>query len=309
VTTAKLTAGAVTANEIAAGAVIAGKIAANAVTATEIAADAITSNKIAAGAITAAKLAATSVITASAQIGDGVITNAKIDTLNVNKLTGDITTYVIGQGSSNGGYVPTYEQIYLTVQLPASTHPSGHKPYVQLNVLSGTSLASNLFINLYSAPVGTGATISDITVTPNGESYWYFYDSEFGYYEQIGWTLYFNNAQDIEVGDALTNSMNETGYVEQVFMAGSQQQVYVSTWGGSLSGPYVRSRQSLANGQVGSYSQVRGITVVNASQRATSIFLPELTTTLGRSYQVRCRAGTANRVILSSIDILAMGIR
>jgi hypothetical protein len=216
---------------------------------------------------------------------------------------------VTGQGSSNGAYVPTTETTYLTVQLPAATHPNGHKPYVQLNVLSGTTLSSNFFINLYSAPVGTGASTANITVYPNIEEYWFWYEPEIQYYEQIGWKLTFYNAVDIEVGDTLTSGMAEVGYVDSVYMNGTQQIVYVSAWQASLSGPYVRSRPSLGNGVVGTYTQVRGITVVNQSQRSTSIFVPELTTTLGRSYQVRCRAGTASRVIITSIDILAMGIR
>ena len=113
VTTAKIAAGAITATEIASDAITTAKIAAGAVTATEIASNAITSAKIAAGTITASDIAASTItganiagntitgnkivantitggllatsgiITGSAQINDGLITNAKIANLAV----------------------------------------------------------------------------------------------------------------------------------------------------------------------------------------------------------------------------------
>jgi hypothetical protein len=141
------------------------------------------------------------------------------------------------------------------------------------------------------------------------QEFWYWYEWEFGIYEQIGWILTFYNAQDIQVGDTLTNSFAEVGTVDSVYMNGTQQIVYVAAYGTSLGSPYVRARPSLGNGVVGTYTQVRDVSVLNQSQRSTSLFVPELTTTLGRSYQLRCRAGTANRVIITTIDILAMGIR
>lgn len=88
ITASKVQAGAIGADQIAANAITAGKIAAGAVSAEAIAANAITADKIQAGAIqtdkiaansiTAGLLAAAGVITDSAQINDGLITNAKI---------------------------------------------------------------------------------------------------------------------------------------------------------------------------------------------------------------------------------------
>lgn len=83
-----IAADAVTAEKIAAGSITTGKIAAGAITATQIAAETITSDKISAGSIqgdriaansiTAGLLAASGVITDTAQINNGVITNANI---------------------------------------------------------------------------------------------------------------------------------------------------------------------------------------------------------------------------------------
>jgi len=94
ITAAKIQAGAITANEIAANTITAAKIAsdtitanqiaANAITATELATNAVTADKISAGSITAGKLAAGEIISASAQIADGIINTAKIGDLQVN---------------------------------------------------------------------------------------------------------------------------------------------------------------------------------------------------------------------------------
>jgi hypothetical protein len=86
VTADKMAANAVTAGKIAAGAVTADQLAANAVTTAKLAAGAVTTNKIAANSITAGLLAASGVITNTAQIADGIITNAKIQALSADKL-------------------------------------------------------------------------------------------------------------------------------------------------------------------------------------------------------------------------------
>lgn len=103
ITSGKIATGAITADLLGANSVIAGKIQAGAISATEIASNAITSDKIAANAITTNKIAANSitagliaasgVITNSAQINDGLITNAKIENLAVN--TGKIADLAI----------------------------------------------------------------------------------------------------------------------------------------------------------------------------------------------------------------------
>jgi len=78
ITAGQIAAGAISASELAAGAVTTAKLAAGAVTATEIAAGTITGAKIAANTITAGLLATSGLITNTAQIADGIITNAKI---------------------------------------------------------------------------------------------------------------------------------------------------------------------------------------------------------------------------------------
>lgn len=100
ITTAKIASDAITANEIAANAVTAAKIAAGqvttsklaagAVTANEIAADAIVAGKIAAAAITAAAIGANEVIANTANIANGIITDAKIASLTAAKITAGI---------------------------------------------------------------------------------------------------------------------------------------------------------------------------------------------------------------------------
>ena len=96
ITTAKVAAGAIQALQIDALAVNADKIAANAIVADKIAASAITTDKINAGAITAAKLATTELITVTAQIKDGIISNAKIGNLTADKITsGTISTSLL----------------------------------------------------------------------------------------------------------------------------------------------------------------------------------------------------------------------
>lgn len=103
VTTATLAAGAVTASQIAAGTITASQIAAGTITsaniaagtiqASNIAAGTITGNRLQANTITATQLATSNVITASAQIADGIITNAKISNLSADKIdAGTINT-------------------------------------------------------------------------------------------------------------------------------------------------------------------------------------------------------------------------
>lgn len=94
ITTAKIDAGAVTADEIAANAITTAKIDANAVTASEIASDAVTSDKIIANAVTTAKIDA-GAVTAD-EIGANAVTTAKInagavtaDEIGANAVTSD----------------------------------------------------------------------------------------------------------------------------------------------------------------------------------------------------------------------------
>jgi hypothetical protein len=96
VTTAKLAAGAVTASTIAAATITGDRIAANTISADRLIANSITAGQIQAGAIGAAEIAAGSIhadrlasdflLSNSAQIGDGIIINAKIGSLAVDTI-------------------------------------------------------------------------------------------------------------------------------------------------------------------------------------------------------------------------------
>lgn len=97
----QLAANSVTAGKIAAAAVTADKIGANAITAEKIQAGAIQTNKIAANAITGGLIAASGVITSAAQINDAVITNAKIVSLNADKISATALSAI----SSNMGTI------------------------------------------------------------------------------------------------------------------------------------------------------------------------------------------------------------
>ena len=100
VTQAKIASAAVGANEIAALAVERAKIADNAINANKIASGAVTATEIAANTITANQLTTGSFVTSSANISDGIITNAKIGSLDAGKITsGQIDAARINVGS------------------------------------------------------------------------------------------------------------------------------------------------------------------------------------------------------------------
>lgn len=108
----KIASGAVEADKIAANAVSADKIAANAITTEKIIASAVTGDKIAAYTISADKIGAnqiganelvvgSAIITQSAQIQDGIITNAKIDSLAASKIAAGTVGVGINIAGSN----------------------------------------------------------------------------------------------------------------------------------------------------------------------------------------------------------------
>jgi hypothetical protein len=81
--------------KISAGAVTADKIATNAITAVKITAGAITAGKIAAGAVLAESIGTNQVIANTANIKDGIITNAKIGSLAADKIIAGTITAAI----------------------------------------------------------------------------------------------------------------------------------------------------------------------------------------------------------------------
>lgn len=165
ITTTKLAAGAVTANELASNSVTAAKIAAGEVTTSKIAAGAITSNelaansviagKISAGAVTATAVGANEVITYTANIANGIITNAKIadatilaakiaDAQITNAKIGDgeITTAKIGDAQITSAKIGDLQVSTLKIEdnavtVPVSAYSSGT---VNTNNPSGGSM-------------------------------------------------------------------------------------------------------------------------------------------------------------------------
>ncbi len=308
ITAAKLAVNAVTANAINADAITTNKIAAGAVTADKIVASAITADKIAAGAVTADKLTTGTLITSSAQIGTGVIASANIGSLNVEKLSGDITRYV-NTYSTPVGYLSTSWTTYITMALPASTAASGHQPYLQVNIQNASYVISMVYVALYSAPIGNGVTVPDLYLGyPSIDGYWNEYDWETSVYTQYGWELYWLGEIDVQVGDTIQSATFNTGIVESASFDGTYTRLLIATAAG-LNAPYTRIRPSLANGQVGTYTEI-ATTLFDANDMiGVTMFVPETGTTLGRSFQVRLRAQIANRVLVRRIDALAMGIR
>jgi len=307
--TAKLAAGAITADKIAASSITGDRIAANTINAGNIASNAITADKISAGSITAAKLDTGTLITQSAQIGNGVIQSANIGSLNVEKLSGDVTKFVTGYTS--GGAITTIEMPFLTVQLPASAHPSGHKPFVQVNVQDIAYAVTLVYVYLYSAPVGTSASASPSTISlgnPLSQQIWYEYDPDLGFPYQVGWNLVFTGQIDVQSSDTVTGNNGESGSAASVFFNGSATTVLVYSED-ALASTYTRTRAGLANGQVGTYSLLTSTFFDANDMIGVTLFAPESTTTLGRSYQVRLRAQINNRAALARCDVLAMGIR
>lgn len=111
VSTAKLAAAAVTANEIASDAVTAAKILAGSVTTAKLAAGAVTANELAAGSVTAGKVAAGAISTTelaagavtAAKIGAGQVTADKLTVASLSAITANLGTVTAGtiQGTAN----------------------------------------------------------------------------------------------------------------------------------------------------------------------------------------------------------------
>jgi hypothetical protein len=241
---------------------------------------------------------------------NAAIDGAKINSLSVNKLTGDITRFVTGFAVGSGN-LPTSSTTILTTQLPASTHPEGHKPYVQINVQDQAYGVTLVYVELWSAPVGTGQSTPSLSLgAPTSQTYWYEYDWETGTQYQIGWRLtYDGNPGDVQVGDTITANTSASGFVASVVYNGVQTQIFVENAVDVLGSTYTRTRATLGNGVVGNYTLLASTFYDANDMIGVSLFAPETQTMLGRSYQVRLKAQIANRVSIKRVDLLAMGIR
>jgi len=87
ITSNEILANTIQAGDIASGTITANEIATGTITANEIAGSTITGNKIVANTITGGLLSTAGIITSTAQIDDGLITNAKIANLSADKIT------------------------------------------------------------------------------------------------------------------------------------------------------------------------------------------------------------------------------
>lgn len=120
ITSVKIDTDAITAGKIQAGAVGADAIATNAITSVKIFAEAITTDKIAANSITGGLIAAAGVITNTAQINDGLITNAKIANLAVT--SAKIDNLAVTTGKIANLSVDTLQIAGNAVTLPNSSY-------------------------------------------------------------------------------------------------------------------------------------------------------------------------------------------
>ena len=279
--------------------------------------------KITSGTISTSRLAIdTNVLTSSGgllTISGGAITNqliaananidgAKIGSLNVEKLTGDVTKFITGYAAP-AGPIPSTFTSYINLTLPKSTHPLGHKPYIQVSIRDAAPYQVGGYLEVWSAPIGDGTVIPPLgPVTPASQDYWYQYEPEFGYPILAGWTLYFNGQIDIQPGDTITSNDNEVGTVSYSLFNGTQTIVSVSTYG-SLGIYYTRTRASLGNGVVGTYELLLDTYWDAYDMTSVSLFGGLTQTTQARVFDVRVRAQWANALYLRAIDVVVMGIR
>jgi hypothetical protein len=119
-------------------------------------------------------------------IDDAAIGSAKIGSLDVQKLTGDITKiYPVNYKSSEGTAITiaagAIDAEVISFKLPKSTHPEGHTPTVMasMNLLNGSFTT----FKIQWAPVGTGVTTlpstnlgsvhAKLSYSYYGSSYWF----------------------------------------------------------------------------------------------------------------------------------------
>jgi sulfur carrier protein ThiS len=153
--TAKIATGAINADKIAANSISADKIQTNAITSDKILANsiiagkiqagAVRSDEIAAGAIVASKLASTELITLSAQIGNGVIINAKIGDLQVDtiKIAGDAVTSAVSSVRNDILTGSVFGTVYYGILEVNIFLPNGRETHVSVDIAQNYSGGAN----------------------------------------------------------------------------------------------------------------------------------------------------------------------
>ena len=237
------------------------------------------------------------------------IDGAKIANLNVSKLTGDVTKFITSRVTPSG-FVPTSsDNTYMTVYLPASSHPEGHYPYIQVNVIDAYYAPVGLYMRIESARVGDGTSTPAIgPLTPVSQTLDLQFDGELGYY-QWGWSLTFSGSLDIDIGDTITSNEGAAGTVTSVSFTGTQTIVYVSQEYAPLGVNYTRTRSTLAAGQVGTYTSMAYTLWDAYDMSSVVIFAGSGITKQPRSFRVKVWAQSANAIHIESINAVVMGIR
>jgi hypothetical protein len=283
----------------------------------------LSADKITSGTISTSRLAIDSnTLTSSGgllTITGGAITNqliatnanidgAKIASLNVTKLTGDVTKFVTSKTSP--GTLTTSDVAAMIVQLPASTHVDGHAPYIQVNVNQSVYAQALTYLTVQSARVGDGTTTPPIgPLTPISQELDVFIDYYFGIYTQYGWILTFSGELDIDVGDTITSETGASGPVNNVAFDGTNTIVTVTQTTDYLGTVYTRTRPTLAPGQIGTYNTIGSTYWDSYDMIGTTLFAGLGTTKQPRSFKILLRAQYNNTVTIQSVNAVVMGIR
>ena len=197
----------------------------------------------------------------------------------------------------------------MTVYLPASSHPEGHYPYIQVNVIDAYYAPVGLYMRIESARVGDGTSTPAIgPLTPVSQTLDLQFDGELGYY-QWGWSLTFSGSLDIDVGDTITSNEGAAGTVTSVSFTGTQTIVYVSQEYAPLGVNYTRTRSTLAAGEVGTYTSMAYTLWDAYDMSSVVIFAGSGITKQPRSFRVKVWAQSANAIHIESINAVVMGIR
>ena len=288
----------------------------------------LSADKINAGTIDAARISInTNVLTSvynpgtgrnMLQITGGAITNdliatnanidgAKIGSLNVEKLTGDVAKFVSGYAAPSGA-IPNTFQTYVTMILPKSTHSQGHKPFVQVGIIDSNPYQVGGYVQIWATPIGDGVVTPALgPIAPSAQSYWT--QNLEGFQEQLGWILTFTGYVDIAIGDVMTSNANDSGTVVGVTYNGSQTVVSVEAYYQPLGSSYTRTRPTIPNGQEGTPQMLLDSYWDAYDMTSVAVFCSLPQTTLSWKFEIKVRAQWAGALYISRIDTIAMGLR
>jgi hypothetical protein len=236
------------------------------------------------------------------------INGAKIGSLNVGKLTGDVTKFITGYIAPSGA-IPDEFTSYLTLTLPKSDHAEGHKPYIQVSIRDAAPYQVGGYLEVYAATVGDGTSVPALgPILPASQQYWTDYDPDLGYPQLKGWTLFFSGEVDIQIGDTITNDNSESGTVTYALFTGTQTMATVEVQG-SLGSYYTRTRPVLGNGVIGPYTLVLDTYWDAYDMTSVALFGGLTQTKQSKIFNVKLKAQWAGALYIRAIDVVVMGIR